>query len=133
VTEINRTKPILIMKGGVTESGARAVASHTGSLSGGPTHLGRFLPPDGGRAVSLPARHDGRAAVFPAPRASAGPRVAIIGGGGGIGVSAADTCHNAGLDVTVLAAETREALRKFVPAAGTVPETPWMPPLPFSN
>src|SRR5690606_40390713 len=35
VTRINRKKPVIIYKSGLTESGARAVACHTGSLAGG--------------------------------------------------------------------------------------------------
>ncbi len=35
VTETNRRKPIIIFKGGLSESGARAVSSHTGTLAGG--------------------------------------------------------------------------------------------------
>jgi acyl-CoA synthetase (NDP forming) len=34
VRAINRTKPVIVWKGGLTESGSRAVASHTGSLAG---------------------------------------------------------------------------------------------------
>ncbi len=35
LTRINRRKPVIILKGGLTESGARAVSSHTGSMAGG--------------------------------------------------------------------------------------------------
>jgi acyl-CoA synthetase (NDP forming) len=34
IKEINRTKPVIIWKGGLTESGSKAVASHTGSMAG---------------------------------------------------------------------------------------------------
>ena len=34
IKDINRSKPVIIWKAGLTESGSRAVASHTGSLAG---------------------------------------------------------------------------------------------------
>lgn len=42
VTEVNHKKPVIMYKGGLTESGARAVSSHTGSLAGGKRSGRRF-------------------------------------------------------------------------------------------
>jgi acyl-CoA synthetase (NDP forming) len=112
------------MKGGTTDSGARAVASHTGSLSGGMHVWNAFFRQTG--AVKCRSLRDMTDALLcflhlDPPR---GRRVGIMGAGGGIGVSAADTCHNAGLEVPVLAAATREALREFIPAAGNSSRNP---------
>src|SRR4030065_558551 len=55
---------------------------------------------------------------------SEGRRVAVIGTGGGIGVAAADSCAQAGLDLTVLPDEVTNKLREFIPPAGNMIRNP---------
>ena len=69
VTEINRTKPIVMIKGGLSESGARTVASHTGSLGRRRKDLARIFQTDRRRAGRLP-RRDGRGRHGPASSAA---------------------------------------------------------------
>lgn len=124
VADINRHKPVIIMKGGLTESGARAVASHTGSLAGG-AHLWEALFRQTGAVkvsslkemtdVLLAFRHLG---------VPAGRRVAVLGTGGGIGVWAADSFARAGLELPVLTEETQSDLRAFIPDAGNMIKNP---------
>jgi acyl-CoA synthetase (NDP forming) len=118
ITELNRTKPVIIYKGGLTEYGARAVASHTGSLAGG-EHIWDALYRQSGavKVTSLEEMADVLLAFLHLPPA-VGNRVGIIGTGGGIGVAATDTCARAGLAVPILTEKTQKALREFVPAAG---------------
>jgi acyl-CoA synthetase (NDP forming) len=121
---INWTKPVVIMKGGLTESGARAVASHTGSLAGG-VHLWEALFRQTGavKVTSLEEMVD----VVLALRHLGTPRgrgVAVIGTGGGIGVWAADSFARAGLELPLLAAETQAQLRAFIPDAGNITKNP---------
>ena len=119
VKEINRTKPMIILKGGLTESGARAVASHTGSLAGGENVWNAFFKQSGAvRVTSLQEMAD-VALAFLHLSPPQGRRVAIIGTGGGVGVAAADACASAGLEVPTLSTETLKELRGFISPAGT--------------
>jgi acyl-CoA synthetase (NDP forming) len=124
VATINRTKPILILKGGLTESGARTVASHTGSLAGGEKIWRAFFRQTGAIPVeSLEKMAEVAAALHYLPPCR-GRAVAILGTGGGIGVAAADSCARAGLAMPALRPELMEQLRQFIPPAGNMIRNP---------
>ncbi|RJQ65895.1 MAG: CoA-binding protein [Desulfobacteraceae bacterium] len=124
VTEINRAKPIVILKGGLTESGARTVASHTGSLAGGEKIWRAFFRQTGAVAVdSLEEMADVIMALHHLP-ACTGRGVAILGTGGGIGVAAADSCAKAGLHLPALPPELMRRLRAYIPPAGNMIRNP---------
>jgi acyl-CoA synthetase (NDP forming) len=124
IRETSPTKPVILMKGGVTESGARAVASHTGSLAGG-EHMWEALYRQTGaiKVTSLEEMVDVLVALLHlgVPQ---GRRVGVLGTGGGVSVLAADTLTRAGLELPALAEETRKGLREFVPVAGSITENP---------
>ena len=119
VKEINRTKPMIILKGGLTESGARAVASHTGSLAGGENVWSAFFKQSGAVRVNSLNEMADVALAFLHLSPPQGRSVAIIGTGGGVGVAAADACAGAGLEVPTLSTETLKELRGFISPAGT--------------
>jgi acyl-CoA synthetase (NDP forming) len=124
VAKVNRSKPILILKGGLTESGARTVASHTGSLAGGEKIWRAFFRQTGAVAVeSLEEMAEVAAALHYLPPCR-GRGVAILGTGGGIGVAAADSCAKAGLAMPALRPELMEQLRRFIPPAGNMIRNP---------
>ena len=118
VREINRTKPVVILKGGLTDSGSRAVASHTGSLAGGARVWDAFFKQTGAVPVGSLEEIADVVLAFLHLAPFDGRRVAIMGTGGGIGVAAADACSREGLDVPPMSAETMRELRSFVPPAG---------------
>ena len=89
MTRINRKKPILLLKAGLTESGARAVSSHTGSMAGGEKIWNAVFKQSGAVRVSSLEEMANVAAAFINCGKSEGRRVAVIGTGGGIGVAAA--------------------------------------------
>jgi acyl-CoA synthetase (NDP forming) len=120
VTQINPTKPVVILKGGQTESGARTVASHTGSLAGGVKIWQAFFRQSGAVPVhSLEEMADVILALHHLPPIH-GRGVAILGTGGGIGVGAADSCAKAGLNLPALPDDLKERLRAFIPPAGNM-------------
>jgi len=133
ITEINRIKPVIIMKGGLTESGARAVASHTGSLAGA-EHIWEALFRQSGavKVTSLEEMTDVILA-FLHLGAPQGRRVGVIGTGGGVGVSSADTFTRAGLEIPTLTEETIGKLREFIPAAGNITKNPVDAGIAFSD
>jgi acyl-CoA synthetase (NDP forming) len=124
ITKINRKKPVIILKGGLTESGAMAVSSHTGSMAGGEKIWNAFFQQSGAvRVSSLEEMAEVTEAFLHLGKAH-GRRVAVIGTGGGIGVAAADSCAQAGLDLPVLPQEVTQKLREFIPPAGNMIRNP---------
>jgi len=124
VREINRTKPVIVWKGGLTDSGSRAVASHTGSLAGEERVWEAFFAQTGAvKANSLEEIID---IVLPflymsPPR---GNRVLLLGGGGGNSVALADICSREGLEVPHLTESTRRELNSFIRLAGNSTRNP---------
>lgn len=119
VQDVAMRKPVIIWKGGLTETGARAAMSHTGALSGREEIWDAFFKQTGAvRVNSLEELMDTTLAFLHLPT-SCGRRVTVIGGGGGISVAAADACERVGLFVPVLSRETQGRLREVLPPAGT--------------
>ena len=118
VRECLATKPVIILKAGLTESGAGAAASHTSALAGSKSTWEAFFRQTGAIQVDT---LEGIADVILALRymqCPDGRRVGIVGRGGGIGVIATDTCENAGLKVPPFRSGTRKELVKVIPEAG---------------
>jgi acyl-CoA synthetase (NDP forming) len=111
-------KPVVILKAGLTESGASAAASHTASLAGSKNIWEAFFKQTG--AIPCFTMDDVADTVQALVRMKPlrGRRVAVVGRGGGIGVIAADICERAGLKVPAFARETREKLTALIPEAG---------------
>jgi acyl-CoA synthetase (NDP forming) len=129
VRSINRAKPVIIWKGGLTESGSRAVASHTGSLAGEERVWDAFFAQTG--AVRAGSREEIIDVVmaFLHLKPSLGKRTLLIGGGGGNSVAMADISSREGLEVPRLAEETRKELNTFIRLAGSSARNPvdaWM-------
>jgi acyl-CoA synthetase (NDP forming) len=117
--EISPYKPIIIWKGGLTEFGARAAASHTGALAGSNLIWQALLSQTGVISVeSFEELLDCLTAFYYLPLPN-GKRVAIIVGQGGPGVASVDTCIEMGLEPAQLSLPTRKALAEIVTRAGT--------------
>ena len=103
-------KPIVALKVGRSEAGARAAASHTGSIAGSDNiYASAFKQVGVLRAGDLEEFFDmGKALAFQPP--VAGNNVAIITDAGGPGIMAVDECVAQGLDVKKFSPET---LAKF--------------------
>jgi acyl-CoA synthetase (NDP forming) len=124
IKEINRTKPVIIWKGGLTESGSRAVASHTGSLAGESRIWDAFFAQTGAiRANSLEEIID-VVLAFQHLRPAKGRRTLLLGGGGGNSVAFADICGRQGLEIPPLSENTRNELNSFIRLAGNSTRNP---------
>ena len=107
-------KPVVVLKSGRTEAGARAVASHTGSLAGADRVYDAVFKQTGViRAMGMEDLFDMAIALSLQPPAK-GRRVGILTVGGGSGVMATDACCDLGLEVPRLSDETVEKLRKVL-------------------
>ncbi|MEO5669360.1 MAG: acetate--CoA ligase family protein [Ramlibacter sp.] len=95
-------KPVLAMKVGVSQAGARAAATHTGSLSGEDRVFDAVLRDCGAhRAASLDALVDAAcvAGAGPLPR---GKNLLVVTTSGGIGVLSADAAEASGLELPAI-------------------------------
>lgn len=113
-------KPIFVVKSGVSEAGARAASSHTGSLAGSDTAYDVAFKQSGvSRAVDMAALFD-VASVYDDMNLPAGNRVAIVTNAGGPGILTTDACEANGLEIAQLSNETVEHLKKNLPPAAAV-------------
>jgi acyl-CoA synthetase (NDP forming) len=124
VKETNPHKPIIILKGGMTEQGARAVASHTASLAGSREVWDAFFRQTGAiRVHSIEEMAEVTSSLRLLSRLP-GRRAVVIGAGGGNSVASADACGEEGLEVPRLGDHTIEILGSMVPEAGTSVRNP---------
>jgi acyl-CoA synthetase (NDP forming) len=116
VKQINRTKPIIVLKGGRTEAGRAASASHTGSMSGEVTIFRAACRQAGLLEAKVPSELLDLSAGFsslPLPR---GNRVGIVTLGGGWGVVTSDECNEKGLAVPALSEAIIKAIDRHLPS-----------------
>jgi acyl-CoA synthetase (NDP forming) len=106
-------KPIVALKVGRSEAGARAAASHTGSIAGSDEiYASAFKQVGVLRAEDLEAFFDmGKALAFQLP--VAGNNIAIITDAGGPGIMAVDECVAQGLNVKKFSEETIAKFEKL--------------------
>ena len=112
-------KPVVVLKGGRTASGTRAVMSHTASLAGSLEVFDSLCRQVNAVRVNSVEEMADLAVAFRYMRAPDGPGVAVVGGGGGFSVFAADEIDDAGLQCPVLPEQTQKALGEINPVAGT--------------
>lgn len=119
--KIAKSKPIVIMKGGETEAGSRAVLSHTGVLAGSNILFNAVCKQTGMIKVDDADEFFDVAMTFETQPLPKGSRVGIVtGAGGGMGVIAVDACVKLGLDIPIYSASTRAKLRDILPAYAPV-------------
>jgi len=120
VARLVQHKPFVALKSGVSDAGARAVSSHTGSLAGSErAYDAAFLKAGAIRAHSVEELFDISVAFSRQPLPS-GPGLAILTNAGGPAILATDACDRAGVSLASLGSETVEALRAVLPAAAAL-------------
>ncbi len=118
--QISHIKPILLIKSGGTQAGAKAASSHTGSLAGSETAYESAFERAGIiRCDSIKQQFD-YAQAFANQPLPAGPRVAVITNAGGPGIMAADSIEQRGLTFAKLNDETVRKLESELPQAANL-------------
>ncbi|MCE9589241.1 MAG: bifunctional acetate--CoA ligase family protein/GNAT family N-acetyltransferase [Planctomycetes bacterium] len=111
------TKPIIVIKPGRSPEGAKAAASHTGSLVGRDEVLDAAFRRIGVlRVESIESLFDMAEVLAKQPRPR-GPRLMVLTNAGGPGVLATDALIRGGGRLAELTPDTRAALDKVLPAA----------------
>jgi acyl-CoA synthetase (NDP forming) len=114
-------KPILILKPGRTESAARAVSSHTGSLAGDDlVYENAFRQAGVIRLRTWREYWEVPKALSLQPRPK-GNRIAIVTATGGAGVMLSDAAAECGLILTAFTADTGSQLGRLSPRLGENP------------
>lgn len=119
LTKASRKKPVIAIKGGMTEQGMRAAASHTASLAGVPEIWRSLFKQTGALQVESFDEMVNTIMAFTTSPLPAGPAAAIISNSGGFSVIQADLCMKAGVEVPRFSEEIIDSLRTLVPSAGT--------------
>jgi len=109
-------KPIIVLKGGLTEAGANAAQSHTASLAGSArVYTGVLKQINAIHAETMSHAFD-LLTLFntriPAPK---GKHTLIITNGGGLGIAAADALNTNDISLVNLSARTKKTLAKHIP------------------
>lgn len=112
---VARVKPIIVVKAGRHEAGARAAASHTGALAGADAVFDAAFRRAGVLRVGTIAELFNMAEILAAQPAPAGPALAIITNAGGPGVMATDALMLQGGQLAELSSDSRTALDDTLP------------------
>jgi acyl-CoA synthetase (NDP forming) len=119
-----REKVVILLKGGVTEGGARGAAGHTGSLAGSEATWDSLCKQFGVVRVHSLEEWSDALVTFSFMRPPRGRNVALIGAGGGASVLIADEFEKRGLRVPELPEEIRNRIGEFTQAAGNILRNP---------
>ena len=113
-------KPLIILKAGRSEAGAKASVSHTGSLAGTDEVYQAVFSKNGVlRADSLDELFD-LAILAQAPRRPRGRRVQVVSISGAAGILMADVGSPLGLEFPDLSPATKDELSKIMPAFASI-------------
>jgi acyl-CoA synthetase (NDP forming) len=121
---LNQKKPLVIWKAGESSSGAGAVASHTGNLSGEDRIWENAIRQIGATRARSLEEVAGTGMAFLHLPPCRGKRLFILGGGGGNSVYYADICQRLGLQVPPLTAETSTRITAMLPSVGSFARNP---------
>ena len=117
--QVTRQKPVVAIKSGVTQSGSRAVSSHTGSLAGSEqAYHAAFQQAGVIRVGSMGELFDASLAIGYQPPLE-GDRIAIVTNAGGPGILATDALERAGMTLARFKNETIKSLVQYLPDAAS--------------
>lgn len=116
---VSKKKPIIILKSGVTQSGQKAVSSHTGSLAGAEqAYAAGFRQSGVVRADTMQSLFD-YAIAFGYQPLLKGNRIGIVTNAGGPGILATDALERRNLQLATLENDTIHALEQRLPDAAS--------------
>ncbi len=113
--EVALSKPIILIKAGVTEESAKAAASHTGSLAGSNEVFNAALRRIGVLRVEMISDLFNMAEILSKQPRPKGPHLSIITNAGGPGVIATDALIQSGGKLTTFDSKVIEKFSSFLP------------------
>lgn len=115
---VSAKKPVVMLKAGRTQLGAKAAASHTGALAGNDKIYDDVLRQSGvirAYALNDMLQFARGLPLLPTPK---GENVVIITGAGGSGVLLSDACVDNGLSLMTFPKDLDEAFKQYIPPFG---------------
>ncbi|MCL5440932.1 MAG: acetate--CoA ligase family protein [Candidatus Marsarchaeota archaeon] len=113
--KVTKIKPVVIMKGGITEEGAKAASSHTASMAGSHEAYEAVFRQFGFTEAEGIGDMLNFAKILDTQPGTTGKRIAIITNGGGTGVLATDALYKNGLEIARLSKGSEAVLKKAMP------------------
>jgi len=115
-----KIKPIVLIKSGGTEAGARAASSHTGALAGSETAFNAAFKQTGViRAQGIQDLFD-TALAFSSSKLPAGNGLLIVTNAGGPGILAADMSERSGIRLPQMTRETLDSISGLLPPTASL-------------
>jgi acetyltransferase len=113
-------KPMLAVKSGRSAEGARAAASHTGSLAGSDSAYDALFYQSGILRVEGVDELFNRAIAFAKQPIPKGNHIAIVTNAGGPGIMATDAAVRHNLKIATFSEETKQKLKKVLPPTANI-------------
>jgi acyl-CoA synthetase (NDP forming) len=125
--QATRVKPVILLKGGITEAGRKAAASHTGALAGSAAVWESLFRQIGVVSVDDLEELIDLAVLFQHLKPVRGRRLGVVGSGGGASVLITDRCEKEWLSIPLFPEELQGRIREIVPEEddpGTIVRNP---------
>jgi acetyl coenzyme A synthetase (ADP forming)-like protein len=116
---VSRDKPIVVLKSGTSQAGARAASSHTGALAASNVVVETLLEQAGIVRTATMEQFFHAAKVLSTQPLPHGRRLAILTNAGGPGIISADRAEEEGLSVARLSDALQAELRPHLPASAS--------------
>jgi acetyltransferase len=118
-SEVVKTKPIMVVKGGTSSAGAKAAGSHTGALVG--SFLAYQKAFDKAGVILSESMEDlfNYAVAFTEQNLPEDEGVAIVTNAGGPGILSTDLIDTLGMKIATLSEETVKSLKEQLPVAAS--------------
>ena len=113
-------KPILAVKSGRSPEGAKAAASHTGSLAGADSDYDAIFQQSGVLRVEDVGELFNVASAMSSQPFPKSDRIAIVTNAGGPGIMATDAASRYGLKIAQLSDKTKEILKENLPSTANI-------------
>ncbi|MCD6484447.1 MAG: acetate--CoA ligase [Candidatus Odinarchaeota archaeon] len=118
--QVTKKKPVVILKGGISEAGARAASSHTGALAGSTVAYKTAFKQTGVIMANNVSELFEYAHAFSNKVLPNGPRVAVVTNAGGPGILTTDAVISAGLKIASFSKQTIETLKQHLPPVANI-------------
>lgn len=118
--EVTKIKPVILIKSGATEAGARAASSHTGALAGSDRAFNEAF-----RKAGIIRAHGIQelfeiASIFISRKKPQGKRLLIITNAGGPGIIAADSADKLGIKLEPMSRASIDAIVEKLPSSASL-------------
>ncbi len=122
--DVASRKPVIVLKGGLSEAGGRAVQSHTASMGGSSVIWESVIRQcNAVQAFDLHELSDYALAFTMLPHGEY-RNITIVGGGGALGVSAADMAERYGMKIPELKEDIQKEIDLLLPKPGSSARNP---------